>query len=90
MTDYKVCQETRFTCCSDQRQGAPNISRSYLLQNAHRDVEVLLKWQQLPPCENSWELACACEIQHLFPQFHLEDEIPLQRESIDRRGKPSI
>jgi len=57
-------------------------------QKAQGDVEVLLKWQQLPPCENNWELAS--EIQQVFPQFHLEDNIPLERKSIDRTRKSSI
>ena len=36
---------------------------------------MLLKWQQLPACENS-ELAY--EIQQVFPPFPLEDKISLE------------
>lgn len=39
-------------------------SRPNVIRNA-REIRVLLKWQQLPECENSWE----SEIQEAFPHF---------------------
>ena len=38
-------------------------------------VEVLVKWQQLPSCNNTWELAA--DVQDTFPHFPLEDKVVL-------------
>ena len=46
--------------------------------------KVLIKWQDLPHHEDSWELAD--EVQTVFPQFDLEDKVHLEGEGIDRGG----
>ena len=38
-------------------------------------TEVLVKWLDLPDCENSWELLSALQSQ--FPAVHLEDKVAL-------------
>lgn len=38
-------------------------------------VEVLVKWQGLPDCDNSWELLSTLQSQ--FPHAHLEDNVVL-------------
>ncbi|KAJ1426939.1 Chromo-like domain superfamily [Sesbania bispinosa] len=40
-------------------------------EDCYGNVEVLIKWKQLPACDNSWE--SATRIQEQFPHFHLED-----------------
>nr|KYP45087.1 hypothetical protein KK1_033369 [Cajanus cajan] len=54
-----------------------------LLYNKLRHAEVLVKWAQLPDCDNSWETVE--DIQHHFPDFHREDKVKLLGGSIDRR-----
>jgi len=46
------------------------------------DLEVLIQWKDLPPSNNSWELA-EC-ISREFPEFHLEDKVKLHRGGNDR------
>lgn len=41
------------------------------------DVEVLVKWKSLPVSEATWESADV--LDHLFPDFHLEDKVSLWR-----------
>ena len=50
-------------------------------RNQQGELEVLVKWLNLPDFESSWELAAA--IQEHFPSFHLEDKVRLQGGSID-------
>ncbi|OIV89427.1 hypothetical protein TanjilG_21902 [Lupinus angustifolius] len=53
------------------------------------DVEVLVQWEGLPECENSWE--SVAQMQEVFPQFALEDKLSLLEGGIDRiRGRPPI
>ncbi|XP_019416449.1 PREDICTED: uncharacterized protein LOC109327750 [Lupinus angustifolius] len=53
------------------------------------DIEVLVQWEGLPECENSWE--SAAQMQEAFPQFALEDKLSLLEGGIDRmRGRPPI
>lgn len=49
------------------------------------NLEVLVQWDQLPACDNSWELAT--QLQHSFPRFPLEDKVILLGGSIDRAKK---
>ena len=49
-------------------------------RNNEDQLQILLKWQDLPEFENSWELAS--EIQQVFPSFHLEDKVLLEGEGI--------
>lgn len=46
------------------------------------NMEVLVQWEKLPSCENSWELAA--HIQEAFPHFPLEDKVVLLGGSIDK------
>jgi len=48
------------------------------------DLEVLIQWKDLPPSDNSWELA-EC-ISREFPDFHLEDKVKLHGGGNDRYG----
>ncbi|WVZ06906.1 hypothetical protein V8G54_020252 [Vigna mungo] len=50
-------------------------------QNQQGIREVLIKWHQLPECENSWE--SLIELQENFPGSHLEDKTgnPVWKES---------
>ena len=51
-------------------------------EDALGKLEVLVQWDQLPACENSWE--SATQILEVFPQFPLEDKVVLLGGSIDR------
>jgi len=44
---------------------------------------VLVKWQDLPAFETSWE--SARDINTNFPHFHLEDKVNVYGGSIDRQ-----
>ena len=60
-------------------------------EDAWGNLEVLVQWDQLPACENSWE--SAIQILEVFPQFFLEDKVVLLGESIDkikRMSKPLV
>ena len=50
-------------------------------RNQQNEIEVLIRWLDLPEFESSWEVAAA--IQEHFPSFHLEDKVNLQGGSID-------
>ncbi|XLT53274.1 hypothetical protein HN873_045878 [Arachis hypogaea] len=43
--------------------------------NNQGDLEVLIKWKELPDFENTWESAAT--LQTTFPSFHLEDKVAL-------------
>lgn len=45
-------------------------------------VEPLIKWQDLPEWESTWE--DARKLQEVFPWFHLEDKVSLSGAGIDR------
>lgn len=47
-----------------------------------QEVEVLIKWKDLPISESSWEFAKS--ISQAFPDFHLEDKVILAAEGNDR------
>ena len=49
-------------------------------------LEVLIKWKDLPDCENTWEDYETINTE--FPQFHLEDKVKLVGEGND--GPPII
>jgi len=49
-------------------------------RNNEDQLQILIKWRDLPEFENSWELAS--EIQQVFPSFHLEDKVLLEGEGI--------
>ncbi|WVZ10660.1 hypothetical protein V8G54_015190 [Vigna mungo] len=51
-----------------------------ICQNATSEMEVLLKWKQLPESENSWESADVITIE--FLSFHLEDKVKLQGRAV--------
>lgn len=51
-------------------------------------VEVLIQWQSLPACENSWE--SAEKIHEAFPTFPLEDKVVLLGGGIDDSSIPKI
>ena len=60
-------------------------------EDAWGNLEVLVQWDQLLACENSWE--SAIQILEVFPQFFLEDKVVLLGESIDkikRMSKPLV
>jgi len=44
--------------------------------NAKGELEVLVKWLNLPEFENTWELATT--LKTTFPLFHLEDKVTLK------------
>ena len=46
------------------------------------DVEVLIKWKDLPAHESSWEPYIL--IQNQFPSFHLEDKVTVRAGGIDK------
>ncbi|KAL6541589.1 hypothetical protein OROGR_011075 [Orobanche gracilis] len=55
------------------------------------NMEVLVKWVNLPPCDNSWE--SASKMLEVFPSFPLEDKVVLLGGSIDRianKARPPI
>ena len=51
-------------------------------KNSQDDLEVLIRWKNLPYFENSWEEMAA--IIEQFPEFHHEDKVELEGGSIDR------
>ena len=46
------------------------------------DVEVLIKWKDLPVHDTTWEPYVL--IQNQFPSFHLEDKVTVQAGDIDK------
>ena len=46
-----------------------------LRKNQQEELELLVKWKDLPNFESSWELATI--IKEHFPSFHLEDKVVL-------------
>lgn len=44
--------------------------------------QVLIKWEGLPECENTWEHYVV--VEKVFPEFNLEDKVKLVGESVDR------
>lgn len=59
--------------CELQAQPAEVLSTK---TNNKGELEVLIKWQDLPDFENSWEVAA--DIQQQFPSFHLEDKVDFE------------
>ncbi|KAJ1413345.1 Chromo-like domain superfamily [Sesbania bispinosa] len=59
-------------------------------QNQQGIMEVLIKWHQLPECENSWETLT--ELQEQFPGFHLGDKVCLDRKGDDtaQQKRPKV
>ncbi|WVZ23326.1 hypothetical protein V8G54_001870 [Vigna mungo] len=62
-------------------------------RNQQGDLEILIRWKDLPDFENSWEALST--IKEHFPDFHLEDKVHLVEGSVDRnpeivRPKPTI
>jgi len=47
-----------------------------------QSLEVLVKWKNLPECENSWELLG--KMKESFPDFHLEDKVNFKGGSVDK------
>lgn len=47
---------------------------------------MLIKWQGLPDCENTWEPFRRITTQ--FPNSHLEDKVSSSREGIDKLAVP--
>ena len=56
--------------------------------NARGDKEVLFKWQNLSPFENSWELIT--DIQQQFPEYHLEDKVNFEGEVLLKYLRPHL
>lgn len=54
-------------------------------EDVQGNLEVLINWDTLPSCDNSWE--SAARIQDIFPLFPLEDKVRLLGGSIDRFRK---
>ncbi|WVY94335.1 hypothetical protein V8G54_033423 [Vigna mungo] len=61
-----------------------------ICQNQQGIREVLIKWHQLPECENSWEFLT--ELQEHFPGFHLEDKVCLdgKRDDTAQQIRPKV
>jgi hypothetical protein len=55
--------------------------RQFTVSNNHQ-LEVLIKWQNLPEFEATWELFDLMCAQ--FPEFHLEDKVAVWKGSIDK------
>ena len=55
-------------------------------EGSNGELQVLIKWFQLPDCENSWE--SAANIEDNFPDFHLEDKVALLGGSIVSNRPP--
>ena len=56
-----------------------NMQPSKVLAIRHNqagELEVLIKWHNMPDCDSSWELAA--DIKLNFPSFHLEDKVVVQ------------
>ena len=46
-------------------------------KNSQAELEVLIKWQDMPKFQSSWEHAEDIELS--FPDFHLEDKVVVLR-----------
>ncbi|XP_047171508.1 uncharacterized protein LOC124839662 [Vigna umbellata] len=62
-------------------------------RNQQGDLEIVIRWKDLPNFENSWEALSI--IKEHFPDFHLEDKVYLVEGSVARnleivRPKPKI
>ena len=66
-----------------------NMQPSKVLAIRHNqagELEVLIKWHNMPDCDSSWELAA--DIKLNFPSFHLEDKVVVQEGGIVRDQAP--
>lgn len=50
--------------------------------------KILVKWQNIPSCENSWELLE--KFQEKFPDFHLEDKVLFEGGRVDEDFEPKL
>ena len=46
-------------------------------------LEVLLKWKNMPECENSWE--SVSKMMEAFPELHLEDKVNFKGGEVDTK-----
>ena len=49
--------------------------------DSKQTLEVLVKWKNMPPCENSWE--SLSKMTESCPEFHLEDKVNFEGGGVD-------
>ena len=80
--EHQIVQSEMMPYLTKNHEWQATLEEMYgYLKNKEGGWDVLIKWQGLPRNEATWE---KYEIQQLFPEFHLEDKVNLEKECNDR------
>ena len=81
-----VCQPLPMGLTKDWELRVQPLEVLAVRRNGHGELEVLIKWLDMPEFESTWELAEDIKIN--FPDFHLDDKAVVQERGIVRDRVP--